>query len=179
MQWLLWCFCLLAESYETINHCHWSSPLFWFIIVFSDGVSRLVLGLETHFCESRPRFQRFQVTSQFWSRRLQVSRLWISQRNGIVKFLWFNDFCLFNLQVRNNQNKSEKCQKFEKKYKLEVMMTFLKNISKKCKNFEVLCLGLEFQVSVSGFLMKSRSRSRSQCCHSQGKIPKLGIFRLL
>ena len=23
MRWLLWCFCLLAESYETINHWHW------------------------------------------------------------------------------------------------------------------------------------------------------------
>ena len=23
LQWLLWCFCLLAESYETINHYHY------------------------------------------------------------------------------------------------------------------------------------------------------------
>ena len=23
MRWLLWCFCLLAESYETTNHWHW------------------------------------------------------------------------------------------------------------------------------------------------------------
>jgi len=23
MRWLLWCFCLLAESYETINHYHY------------------------------------------------------------------------------------------------------------------------------------------------------------
>jgi len=25
MRWLLWCFCLLAESYETINHYHQTS----------------------------------------------------------------------------------------------------------------------------------------------------------
>ena len=27
MRWLLWCFCLLAESYETINHYHYNKPL--------------------------------------------------------------------------------------------------------------------------------------------------------
>jgi len=26
MRWLLWCFCLLAESYETINHVHVTKP---------------------------------------------------------------------------------------------------------------------------------------------------------
>jgi len=26
MRWLLWCFCLLAESYETINHYHYHLP---------------------------------------------------------------------------------------------------------------------------------------------------------
>ena len=50
-----------------------------------------------------------------WSRswRFQVSRLWILQRNGLLKFLWFNDFFLLHLHVKNNQNTSEKCQKFE------------------------------------------------------------------
>jgi len=66
-------------------------------------------SLETHFCESRSR--RFQISSR--SRRLQVSRFWILQRNGLVKFLQSNNFCLLHLQVRNNQNRSEKCQKFE------------------------------------------------------------------
>jgi len=46
----------------------------------SDGVSRLGLDLETHFCESRSR--TFQVSSR--SRRFQVSRLWILQRNGLL-----------------------------------------------------------------------------------------------
>jgi len=41
-------------------------------------------SLETHICES-------------WSRRLQVSRLWMLQRNSLVKFLKFNDFCLLHL----------------------------------------------------------------------------------
>jgi len=54
-------------------------------------------SLETHICES-------------WSRRLQVSRLWMLQRNSLVKFLKFNDFCLLHLQVRNNQNMSEKAR---------------------------------------------------------------------
>jgi len=26
MRWLLWCFCLLAESYETIKHYHYQQP---------------------------------------------------------------------------------------------------------------------------------------------------------
>jgi len=33
MRWLLWCFCLLAESYETINHyitLHYITPLIRF-----------------------------------------------------------------------------------------------------------------------------------------------------
>jgi len=49
------------------------------MVTASDGVSRLDLGLETHFCESRSR--RFHVSSRSW--RLQVSRLWISQRNDV------------------------------------------------------------------------------------------------
>jgi len=28
MRWLLWCFCFLAESYETINHCHYLDRAF-------------------------------------------------------------------------------------------------------------------------------------------------------
>jgi len=27
MRWLLWCFCLLAESYETINHYHYCTTM--------------------------------------------------------------------------------------------------------------------------------------------------------
>jgi len=29
MRWLLWCFCLLAESYETINHYHSVHKIFY------------------------------------------------------------------------------------------------------------------------------------------------------
>ena len=61
------------------------------------------LGLGTHICESRSR-----------SRRFQVSRLWILQRNSLLKFLPIQIFCLLYLQVRNNQNMSEKFQKLEK-----------------------------------------------------------------
>jgi len=77
------------------------------IVAGSDGVSRLGLGLEirleTHFCESRSRSGRFQV-----------SRLWILQRNGLLKFLSIKYFCLLYLQVRNNQNMSEKMPEFWK-----------------------------------------------------------------
>jgi len=98
----------------------------------------------------------------------QVSRLWILQRNGLSKFLYFSDFCLLYLQVRSNQSKSEKCQKIEKKLKSEVMTTFLKKFRKNTQIFKS-------RVSVSEFLMKSRShleistRSRSRrityCCN--------------
>ena len=67
--------------------------------------------LEGYFCESRSLSRRFQVSSR--SRRLQVSGLWILQRNVLVKFLQFNDFCLFYLQIRNNQYMSENIRIFE------------------------------------------------------------------
>jgi len=63
-------------------------------------------SLETHFSETRSR--RFQVLSQ--SRRLQVSRLWILQRNRLVKFLQFT--FLFVVFAGKKQPKHVgKCQK--------------------------------------------------------------------
>jgi len=36
MRWLLWCFCLLAESYETINHYHYKLVKFCqFLLTFT------------------------------------------------------------------------------------------------------------------------------------------------
>jgi len=67
-------------------------------------------SLKTHIWESR-------------SWRLQVMRLWMLQRNSLVKFWKFNDFCLLHLQVRNNQNMSEKARN-KKKFYSEVMTTF-------------------------------------------------------
>jgi len=61
------------------------------LIKSSDVVSRLGLGPETrfeiHFCESRSRSRRLQVLSLSRFRRFQVSRLWILQRNGLLKFI--------------------------------------------------------------------------------------------
>jgi len=61
----------------------------WVKIDTRDGVSTLAVALETrlktHFCQSWSR--------RFESRRLQVPGLWIWQRNGIVKFSFYN-FCL-------------------------------------------------------------------------------------
>ena len=88
-------------------------------------------SLETHICESL-------------SRRLQVSRLWTLQRNSLVKLLKFNDFCLLHLQVRNNQNMSEKSRN-------------KKNSTQKWSQHSKQNFGKNARVSE--FLMKSRSRS--------------------
>jgi len=119
MRWLLWYFCLLAESYETINHYHYyhyhyssrseSENRNCQESESDDGtsdsaalVSWLGLSLETHVCESQ-------------SRRFLVSRLWILRRDNLLKLCIIQIFfCLLYLQVRNNQNASEKCQNFEK-----------------------------------------------------------------
>jgi len=57
------------------------------LVSISDGVARFGLGLETrletYFCVSRS--GRFQAASR--SRSFQVSRHWILQRNGFLKFL--------------------------------------------------------------------------------------------
>jgi len=50
MRWLLWCFCLLAESYETINHYHYHYQ------IFSQGGSKVV---KFCFSCSKSRKQRF------------------------------------------------------------------------------------------------------------------------
>jgi len=60
-------------------------------------------------------------------------------------------------------------EKFQKLEKIQLRSDdgiFFK-ISVKCTNFEVSSLGLEVQVSVSGFLMKSRSRSFNQASVSK------------
>ena len=57
---------------------------------------------------------------------------------------------MLHLQVNNNQKKSEKCHKFEKKFNLEVMTIFYKKIR---QNPQIL------KSRVSEILMKSRTRS--------------------
>jgi len=71
------------------------------------------LGLED--CGSRP--------------QVYCLRLLILRRYGLRKFQ--RAFCLLYLQVRNNQSREEKCQKFEKKIQLEVVMTFFGEILEK------------------------------------------------
>ena len=105
----------------------------------SDGVSRLGLGLETsletHFCESRSR-----------SRRFQVSRLRILQRNGLLKFLLFNDFCLLYLQEKTTITRRKNARNLKKIQVRSDDDIFSKNLAK-CTKFEVSSLGLELQVS--------------------------------
>jgi len=81
------------------------------------------------------------------------------------------DFCLLYLQVRENGNRSEKSQKFEKiQLTVDMMATFFWKISPNSTNFEVSSLGLEFQVSVLESLMRSRSWSFNQASASVSKV---------
>jgi len=134
-------------------------------VITSDGVSRhglcLETRLETHFCESWSRSSRFQVSSRSWW--FQVSRLWLLQRNGLLTFYNSNDF-LLNLQVRNNQNTSQKCQKFEKNFKSEMMTTFFL-ISAKCTNFEVSSLGIDLEAQVLSLGVMDGFRERGALGH--------------
>jgi len=100
-------FCFEISSKLFLNGFFWVCSHTFFV----STTSLLETCLETHFCEFRSGSWRFQVSSR--SRRPQVSGFWILQRNGKVKCLQFDD-CLLYFQVRNNQNRSEKCQEFEK-----------------------------------------------------------------
>ena len=67
-----------------------------FVVPTCDGVSRLGLGLDTVL---RPIFASLGLKGfgshlglASWSRRFQVVRLRILQRNGLFKFLQLNDF---------------------------------------------------------------------------------------
>jgi len=74
-------------------------------------VSRLDLGLqaylETNFCEFR-------------SRRFQVLRLWILQRNGWLKFILFNHFlfgvCAGKKQPKHVGKMPEMCKNSSRKW---------------------------------------------------------------
>jgi len=127
-----------------------------------DGVSRLGVGvetrLETHFCESR----RFQVSSR--SRRFQVSRLWLLQRN-YYNFYTSVIFCMLYLHV----NTTKPCRKNERNLKkIEVrsdhvfFFLFRQNAQILQSRVSVSVSNLKSLVSVSEFLMKSRSRSRPE-----------------
>jgi len=90
-------------------------------------------SLETHICES-------------WFRRLQVSRLWMLQKNSLVKFPKCNDFCLLHLLVRNNQNMSENARN-------------KKNQLRSDDDIQNKIFGKMLKSRVSEFLIKSRYRS--------------------
>jgi len=95
------------------------------------------------------RSRRFQVSSR--SRRFQVSRLWILQRNGLWKFLYFNDLLFVVFTGKKQPKHVGKMSEIWKKLKSEGMTTFFKKFR---QNAQIL----KSRVSVSEFLMKSRSR---------------------
>ena len=133
------------------------------------SVSRLVST--PIFCES-------------WSRSFQVSRLWILQRNGLLKFLWFNEFLFVVLAGKKQPKHVGKMPAIWNKLKSEVMTTFSKIISAKCTNFEVSVSNFKSRVLVSEFLMNSRSqrlRSRLHHCgnkHGESVLTSDGLARL-
>jgi len=100
-------------------------------------------SLETHFCEAR-------------SRRLQVSRLWILQRNRLVKFLKFNAFLFVVFAGEKQPKHVGKCQKL-KKFNSEAMTTFKSKFGKMLKFWrlesrsQISSLGVFDEVSVSKF----------------------------
>jgi len=55
------------------------------------------------------------------------------------------------VQTRNNQNSSDKCQKFEKKFNSEVMTSFFGKLLAKCTNVAVSSPGRGLKLQVSRF----------------------------
>ena len=94
-------------------------------IICSDGVSRPI------FVRLDLGFKGFISVSKVTGlgHKPIVLRLCILQGYGLVTLLEFNELFLFYFQVRNNKNRSEKCQKFEK-FQLESDDIFLKIFSK-------------------------------------------------
>jgi len=90
------------------------SKQIWIITV---GPGSLIFGSRSPAMSPETYFSSLGPES-FRSRRLQVSILWILQRKfancKVKKNFWnLTIFCMLHLQVRNNENKSEKCHKFE------------------------------------------------------------------
>jgi len=133
------------------------------------SVSRLVST--PIFCES-------------WSRSFQVSRLWILQRNGLLKFLWFIEFLFIVLAGKKQPKHVGKMPEIWNKLMSEVMTTFSKIISAKCTNFDVSVSNFKSRVLVSEFLMNSRSqrlRCRLYHCgnkHGESVLTSDGLARL-
>jgi len=111
------------------------------LAVYSDGVSRLVLGLI--FSSLGLEIPGLVSDSVLMVSGLETLNI-ILQRDGLKNLYNSTIVCLLYLQVRNNQT-CRKMPEIWKKFKSEVM-TF-KKISAKCTNFEVSSLALELQVS--------------------------------
>jgi len=160
MRWLLWCFCLLAESYETINHwpplqvaCHVTqkgimqrSNQFSVKIKINENTMAeklinvnegchgvLKVGLETHFCESRFRRLQISVTSLLpWD--LNIPTIWLSKSSVLQRVL-----CQLYLQVRKTKA-GRKMPEIWNNFNFEVVIKFLNDPQ-------------IFRVSVSNFVM--------------------------
>jgi len=92
---------------------------------------------------------------------LNIAKKWLSKISIIQRFL----FVVF--AGKNNQKRSEKCHKFEKKFNLEVMTIFYKQIR---QNPQIL------KSRVSEILIKSRSRSFNQVSVSTVKVSTASLW---
>ena len=64
MRWLLWCFCLLAESYETINHYHYH---YHYHKTFSDSGLQSKKWFTWLWKQVKKKIPQFSVTIVIWS----------------------------------------------------------------------------------------------------------------
>jgi len=71
MRWLLWCFRLLAESYEIINHYHSSAPHYDSTHVKRNTISR------TQLCRCRPHMNENSCTKV---KTLHMKAKWFQRR---------------------------------------------------------------------------------------------------
>ena len=122
----------------------------------------------------RVSFSKVSVSSR--SRRLQVLVTSLLFENFNTATIWHNKisviqcaFCLLYLQVRNDQSRQEKCQKFEKNSISKWWWHFLENFRKilpQSTNFQVAVSISKRTSRVPDFLMKSRSRRFDQVSDS-------------
>ena len=91
---------------------------------------------------------------------LNIARTWLSKTSVIQKV-----FSLLCWQVRNNENRWEKCQKFEKSLTWEVVTTFCWKFLAKSTNFEASSLGPEVLTKFLSRRLRSRLHRTTVWCY--------------
>ena len=126
---------------------------------------RPLIDLWAPVMESQDPFLRVSEVSGLVS----VLRLWILQRDGLLKFLIQRVFLLY-LLVRNNHNMSKKCQKFEKIQVRSDDDIFLKRFGKMHKFWSLECRSRTSS-------LESRSRNFNQVSEVTVEHPRQDPFQ--